>query len=814
VKTKHIIALVALLFASALPLYGELVVADNGKTSYSVVTRIAPMPREAEAADDLVKYLTLVTGAKFRLGGFGKYRIYVGVPAPGDDKPFKRRETRIKSVGSDIYLYGEGPHGHADAVYDFLEDLVGCRWYTARGDEYVPKKTRLAFDKLDYSRVPSFVGVTFWGGWPEYFRDTRDFYRRSRMDYGFNGEYVPLGPNYFHSPSQMMPPGVDAKGIGPTNLRPAYKYFKDNKYFITNPEYFTMTEDGRRTVHQLCYSNPELRKELIKNYEIVIAREYQGGEAVIVCDLNDNNGVPWNGIKVTCACPGCLELVKKYKDGAGPYYDFLFYISEYFKKKYPLIKIKGLAYMLSEFPVLGVERFPDNIIIDRSPLWKNFLKPMSHLSNAMMLMQMKAWAKKCGEFQFQMYPTIYPRYYFGSWPLVANVYQLAENLRVSKKIGVARIAGECGFFPFHQIGFNDLRFFVLAQLSRDVTRDERKLAEEFFTRLYGKAAPLMIKYYNEIEKCEAEEPNFMRWCPDPRATLSYLTPENLTRWEAMFDEMEVLTADQPRALLKVRTARMNLDETLLLMSYKFPEGKKPDVIKVRERWNRAYGADMDDLFRDPKEWGGKEMWRRIGVARYRGMAMELYTRLARGPKPLPEKFVTKQNGRKIYQLMPAMFANQSFAQDPANNAWRFDNQAAFGISFKRLTPLGDKPLNTTALQVHRHDSITLENGWDGIYAEPFDRQWITPDVFRKSKPGYQLYYLGKTMLWPDCMMTVYRFVPGVYAPAGYLYDPAHPRKVYDIYGSFRFDAPDGLSCDQVVLVEGDEDCKQMQEIGI
>ncbi len=801
------------MFIPLLPLRAELVLAEGGKTVYTIVLKADPTETEKLAAADLVKYLGMISGAEFRTGAEGGSSIYVGVAAPCDTKPLRRRETRIRSVGKNIYIWGEGPHGNADAVYDFLEDLLGCRWYTTRGDEYVPKKTRIAFDKLDHSRVPSFVGVNFWGGDPGAYRACRDFYRRSRMDWGFNGEYAPLGPNYFHSPSQMLPPGVDAKGIGPTNLHPAYKYFKDKKYFVTNPEFFTMTAEGKRTVHQLCYSNPELRRELIKNYELVIEKEYKGGEAVVVCDLNDNNGVPWNSIKVTCACPGCLKLVEKHKDGAGPYYDFLIYMSEHFKKKYPLIKIKGLAYMLSEFPVLGVERFPDNIIIDRSPLWKNFLKPMRHPSNAMMLMQMKAWARKCGEFQFQMYPTIYPRYYFGSWPLVANVRQLAENLRVAKRIGVARIAGECGFFPFHQIGFNDLRFFVLAQLTRDATRDERKLAEEFFTRLYGKAAPLMIKYYNEIEKCEAEESNFMRWCPDPRATLSYLTPENLIRWEAMFDEMESLSADEPRALLKVRTARMNLDESLLLVSYRFPADKKPDLRIVRERWERAHGADMDDLFRDPREQGGG-MWRRINVARYRGMAMELYTRLARGPKPLPREFVKKHAGKSIHQLMPALFANQSFAHDPANNAWRYDPAGAFGISFKRLVPLGEKPLNATALQVHRHDSITLENGWDGIYVEPFDRQWINPDIFRKSKPGYHLYYLGKTMLWPDCMMTVYRFVPGVYAPAGYLYDPAHPRKLYDVYVSLRLDAPDNLSCDQVVLVESEEDCKQMQEFGI
>ena len=247
--------------AATVALRAGSVLADNGLTDYSIVQKDVPTDNEKLAAADLAAYLGKISGAKFSVGGAGKHKIFVGVAAPGDNAPLKRRETRIKSVGEDIYLWGEGPHGNADAVYDFLEDLLGCRWYTTRGDEYVPKKTRLAFDKLDYSRVPSFVGVTFWGGGsPGLFRGGRDFYRRSRMDYGFNGEYTPLGPNYFHSPSQMMPPGVDATGIGPTNLRPAYKYFKDKKYFVTNPEYcYFGRHDKRQCNRQHFYRIPRQR---------------------------------------------------------------------------------------------------------------------------------------------------------------------------------------------------------------------------------------------------------------------------------------------------------------------------------------------------------------------------------------------------------------------------------------------------------------------------------------------------------------------------------------------------------------------------
>ena len=78
---------------------------------------------------------------------------------------------------------------------------------------------------------------------------------------------------------------------------------------------------------------------------------------------------------------------------------------------------------------------------------------------------------------------------------------------------------------------------------------------------------------------------------------------------------------------------------------------------------------------------------------------------------------------------------------------------------------------------------------------------------------YVIYYVGRTMLWRDCRLTFYKFVPGVHAPAGVAFDPARPRAEFDVYISLRYDAADGgtLFCDQVVAVELKTDCPKMQE---
>ena len=785
--------------ALALTLGAEVRLAEGGKTDYTIVCRKTDDKRLAAAVKDLARTLEKITGAKFPVkeAADGPKIVIAQVPS-SDTKPLAGREVRAKSVGKDLYIYGEGVQGNSDAIYGFLESQLGCRWYTMFGDELIPNRSTLVLDNVDYSHIPSFGCAFFYGGDANGFKASNDFFRRQRMHNTHFAEFVRIGPEG-HSLGRLIPPGLKDPGIGPNNIRAPYKYFEDKKYYVTNPEFFTMNAQGKRTIHQLCFSNPELRRELTKNIELVLEKEYKGGDACIPVDLNDNGGVSYKGGSAVCLCPECRKLIAKYQDGVGPYYDFMLEFAAYMKKKYPRVKFKLLAYWLSEFPPPGVKSFPDNIIVHMAPIHKNFLKPISHPSNAPALALIREWCKRSPNFQLQMYPTIYPQYYLGNWPLVANIRQLAENVRTAKRVGVRRLAGECGFYPILNAGFNDLRFYMLGQLAWDATRDENAIAREFFTAVYGKAAPLMIKYWEDLEKCEAEETNVLRVFPDQRDTLQYLTPANLDRWEAMFDEMEKLVADDPQLLTKVQIARMTLDEAVIAVYYKYPEEAKPDVDKIETRWKAALDAEMKRL--KAPNW----------IVKYRGQAMELYLGLIRA-KPLPEEFLKQNAGLKITRLLPSRLVNHKFSPTRRKHGWKNDDQAAFGFSFKRGTPLNDQPMKMTDLGVYRFDSIVLENGGSSLWVEPYNRKGITVKEIIAKGPGYHLYYVGRTMLWRDCRLTFGKFVPGVHAPAGVAFDPARPRAEFDVYVSLRYDAADGgtLFCDQVVVVELKTDCPKMQ----
>ena len=139
---------------------GELTLADDGVTAYQVAGPEQPSPMEADAVADLIKLLHEITGADFADGSGKTRKIHVGVPAPSDKVPLKENERRIATEGGNLYLYGEGKRGNVNAVYDFLRDVLGCRWYNVTGDRKIPRHKKLVVEEFRRSVVPSIPYIT------------------------------------------------------------------------------------------------------------------------------------------------------------------------------------------------------------------------------------------------------------------------------------------------------------------------------------------------------------------------------------------------------------------------------------------------------------------------------------------------------------------------------------------------------------------------------------------------------------------------------------------------------------------------------
>ena len=138
----------------------ELTLADGGKTAYKVVVGPNAEKIDKEAAADLAATLKEITGADFSDGAGKSKSIFVGTAAPGDKEPLKEFERRVVTEDGNLYLYGEGDYGTNNAVYDFLRDELGCRWFSTAGDKRIPKQPKLVIGDLKKSLIPSIPYMT------------------------------------------------------------------------------------------------------------------------------------------------------------------------------------------------------------------------------------------------------------------------------------------------------------------------------------------------------------------------------------------------------------------------------------------------------------------------------------------------------------------------------------------------------------------------------------------------------------------------------------------------------------------------------
>ena len=778
--------LLSAVLAAVLPAVSgaEIVLAENGKTAYEVVAPQAPDGMTAGAVEDLRETLHEITDADFT-ARTGKTRsIFVGVQPECDKKPLEDDERRITTFNGDLYLYGEGKRGSVNAIYDFLRDELGCRWYTFTGDKFIPKRDKLVLGELRRSRIPSIPMMIVWG-LPK-LKPLMPFTRSAAL-YGRNDSYICLSG---HAGQIVIPSGLIPFGGKAGNIHGPLKYFKDKAYFKTNPEFFAMDKSGKRVTHlQLCYSNPKLRDEYERNLEIILKGEKYNGERGMMSLLHDDHGGKF------CYCKNCEALEKQYDHPAGAFYDFLFDMCRRFDKKHPKITFCCSAYRREQTltPPPHLKELPRNMLFGYSPLGCDFSKPLTHPINASWAQPMQDWAKISRKIRFSAYPTTYPRPIV-SFPVVANIHRLVENFRFAYANKARLTYCEFGSGPFNTFGFNDLRVYILSELCRDIDRDEQEMIAEFTDACYGPAAPAFRKYLAELEKLEAEYPKYLRWNPDI-LTVDYANAVNLGRWERDFDAMESRVEGNPRHLLNLRRARYNLDQMVIARwpyMTKEEQAVFGDLESVIARAEKTIVADAEDL-REYARHSNPEVFQR-GVrlaAAWLHTGLDQYICRARGGKALPAKFAKYKT---VYRILP--------------------NRNKLGLDKDPEAPFG---LCNTG-------KYPTWNCWFFMRSFVYDRQpqWESavpplPIGKRRLKNAkfdgkYRYYPLGAMTILPDSQIDISAISPVSGFGVGHLHDPARPNRLFDFYVGMAIDPErKWVKLGELVVVPLDKDAAPKEQ---
>ncbi|MBO7678838.1 MAG: hypothetical protein J6S75_04135 [Thermoguttaceae bacterium] len=139
----------------------KLTLCADGATDYTIVLPETPKAVQKTAAEELASFLKQVTGADFpiisesQVEGQAKDKEKLLVIGPGElsktllaSAGTEPEETLgydgiiIQPVGSSIVFSGHPKRGPLYAVYTFLEDTVGIRWWTST-ESAIPQRPTL-----------------------------------------------------------------------------------------------------------------------------------------------------------------------------------------------------------------------------------------------------------------------------------------------------------------------------------------------------------------------------------------------------------------------------------------------------------------------------------------------------------------------------------------------------------------------------------------------------------------------------------------------------------------------------------------------
>ena len=541
----------------------DISIVSNGKSDYTIVVDKNASEIDKFAARELQTFIEKMTKVKLPVAenASGK-KIVIGPTAN-----IHQDENVIDAKDGNIRLYGGGRHGNLFAVYELLENQFGIIFFNAFGDCHIPEYAVLNVKEGKTSvryAFPKRGMMNFF--YPDNTVSSLYMYR-NRCNILLNGGDHPRHPGrekgisaleydflQAHSFSRLIPPGVKNRNSYLQNK--ALPFVKDKKYFVTNPEWFSMDEKGKRVPdRQLCFTNAELKKELEKNIVTYFNAEKKRSGINGIIELSAND--VYNRI---CCCKPCVALDDEYGVRGMA---MLLAICEIAERN-PQIPFRAMAYQRGQslIPPKKTVKWPKNLALIFAPINGDFANPLTSKENTIEYNAIKGWRKYTSDILFWYYPNPYNRQRdkYLDLPPTFMTDRLSTDYKLMRDLGIA------GFYTEHDSGgiylctnFSELQTYIMFKLMQNPDCDTEKLARYFIKHYYGPAAKHVQEYYDALAKeMRAFTKKGGTWYYNT-ADYPFLNPVNMKRFDAMLNAAEK-AADGEYAF-RVRMLRIAFDST-------------------------------------------------------------------------------------------------------------------------------------------------------------------------------------------------------------------------------------------------------------
>jgi hypothetical protein len=416
---------------------------------------------------------------------------------------------RLRTLNGSLYITTNTDYGFQNAVYTFLETYLGCRMYSP-SVIVIPKRPTIILPEINDTQVP-----------PLTFR-MQDFHDSSYVTWHKLNTNENFGL-FVHTFQTLVPP---------------------EKYFKEHPEYFSMLNGNRTPNGQLCLTNPDVFRIVVEELRTRM-REKPNSHFWSVSQ---------NDTYSPCECNACRAIDSAEGSPSGSILAFVNRVAE----KFPDQTISTLAYQYSRSAPRHIKPHP-NVNIMLCSIECNRSKPLAEdPSNASFVKDVEDWGKLTQNIFLWDY-VIQFRNLVSPFP---NLHVLQPNIRFFAKNGIKSVF-EQGLAQMHG-EFAELRAYLISKLLWNPDINVDLVMNDFLQGFYGKAAPFVRQYIDTMHAAlQASGEDLSIYGYPLTSRNGYLSPHMMDTYSAIFDQAEEAVKDNSLMLMRVRTARLPVQFTLL-----------------------------------------------------------------------------------------------------------------------------------------------------------------------------------------------------------------------------------------------------------
>lgn len=518
-----------------------LVLVANSAAKTQIIVPATATIAEGKAALILQTYIKKICQATLPILPENKWNnktaIFIGRTQVAENY----NPTKIKNDGffiatntNSLLICGGSGKGVVYGVYHFLENYLGCRKY-ANQPAIIKNAGQITVQSPIWDlQNPQFI---------------------------FRQSYYPASRDAEYLDWQKLQSFEDLWGLWGHSF---FKIIPPKTYFKTKPQYFALV-NGQRQATQLCLSNIEVYKLTVEYFKLAIADKPDAQYWSIAA--NDDEGF--------CTCPICQKIDA---EEGGPQGSLIRFVNSV-AKQFPDKIFTTLAYTYTAKP--PKTKPLKNVYPILSTIDAYRTQPLGiEKSAATFRKNLLGWAALTKNIFVWDYSTQFTSY-LAPFP---NYDNLKPSLNFLANADVKGVFVQGSGDTYGDMA--EYNSYLQAKLLWNPNIDVEKIKQDFFNGYYGKAAPFIANYLNQLlQNLQTTKVNLDIYGNPINNYSDYLTPKLLDTYSQILDKAEAAVETQAEYLQHVAKVRLGLDFVVLQQSKFFGFEKFGYQIKDAETQN-------------------------------------------------------------------------------------------------------------------------------------------------------------------------------------------------------------------------------------